>query len=59
MVLCVGELIIKDAATGQSYKFQPTAQGYAEADRKVQEINQNGHSVISPDLKRLSDYFGR
>ncbi len=54
----MGELIVKDAATGQSYKFQPTAQGYAEADRKVQEINQKGHKVISPDLKRLSDYFG-
>ena len=51
----VGNIIIRDESTGQSWSFVPTREGYYEASAKIDEIIQKGHRV-GGDVGRVRDY---
>lgn len=41
----VSELVIRDMDTGKVRVFQPTKEGYAEAQAEKEAIEQQGHRV--------------
>ena len=57
----MGDLVIRDKNTNQSWVFVPTKQGYAEAAERVKSIQEKGHLVDddrTSTIQKLHDYFG-
>ncbi|MDO4612419.1 MAG: hypothetical protein Q4B29_03115 [Candidatus Saccharibacteria bacterium] len=50
-------LIIEDRTMGQSWSFVATSEGYAEAYRKILEIEGQGH-MLGGDVSKVTAYFG-
>ena len=53
----VGNIIIRDESTGQSWSFVPTREGYYMAAAKIDEIVQKGHHV-GGDIGRVRSFTG-
>lgn len=54
-------LILRDESTGISKEFQPTLEGYAQAEAFKQAAVQQGHRISDCDsnaLSRIDSYFG-
>ena len=53
----MGDIIIKDLSTGQSWAFTPIREGYYAAAAKIDEITQKGHKV-GGDVGRVRAFTG-
>ena len=56
----MSDLIIRDANTGESRTFTPTAAGYAEADAYKRTILESGHCVSddgSGSFMKIDGFF--
>ena len=53
----MGNIIIRDESTGQSWSFVPTREGYYMAAAKIDEIVQKGHHV-GGDIGRVRSFTG-
>ena len=53
----MGQLIIKDSATGKSQSFSDSKAGFAQAQQAINAINSKGHTA-SGDADRVTRYTG-
>lgn len=57
----MGDLVIRDKSTNQSWVITPTKQGYAEASEIMNYIREKGHEVGDDNtdtISKVRDYFG-
>ena len=53
----MSKTIVRDTVTNQSWAFDNTSQGYAEAQTKINELNECGHGAYC-DNPFVSGYGG-